>query len=86
MGIFYINSTDPSWYQHTKSSNTLLILNDNFTMTGVTGGMIKKINDVTQVIDHDFNRILLQKKKKARFKQSKFDQINSFGKKNVNSR
>lgn len=62
-----------------NGTNTIVSSDIHITTTGVPLDWQKRFNDITQVIEHKFPKE--PSKKKAKFKQSKFDQINSFGKK-----
>lgn len=83
----YINSNEPKPFNVTNCTATVVNSDILFTTTGVPPNWQHRFNDITKALDYEFVNFPKEpSKKKAKFKQSKFDQINSFGKKNVNSR
>lgn len=75
--------------QFSNCSGTVAVISRDIqsTTTGILPDWQKSFNDLTEVIDKQLYKFPKEpSKKKAKFKQSKFDQIKSFGKKNVNAR
>lgn len=63
----YIKSNKLSWFETITGATTIVSLDTHIVTTGVPSDAVNKNGS---------------ERKKAKFKQSKFDQINSFGKRN----
>lgn len=83
----YKKSNEPNPFNVTSCTSTIASSDIHFTTTGVPPDWQVRFNDITKALNYEFVKFPKEpRSKKAKFKQSKFDQINSFGKKNVNSR
>lgn len=68
-------------YINTNNTATIVTTDIHFTTTGAPTDWANRYSEVTNGV-YKINKVTPQRKKKAKFKQSKFDQINSFGKRN----
>lgn len=78
----YIKTNSHVWPEATSSTATIVRSDVYFTTTGAPPNWANIIEATDKIIGPNFGKVLLERKKKAKFKQSKFDQIKSFGKRN----
>lgn len=77
-----MNSNEFNPFNVTNCTTTIVSSDIHITTTGVPPEWQHRFNDITKAIDYEVDKFPKEpRKKKAKFKQSKFDQINSFGKK-----